>query len=89
MDPASVDAVITTCCTFNPTPSLSAVVVNRFRLQPGVKTYSLGGMGCSAGMIAVDLANELLKVPSPVSQHSGAVPCALMNLLGSCMGGMR
>ncbi|KAK9837322.1 hypothetical protein WJX81_006201 [Elliptochloris bilobata] len=61
IDPASVDAVITTCCTFNPTPSLSAFVVNRFGLRPSVKTYSLGGMGCSASLIALDLANELLK----------------------------
>jgi len=57
-----VDAVITTCCTFNPTPSLSAFVVNRFGLRHDVKTYSLGGMGCSASVIALDLANELLKV---------------------------
>ena len=64
VDPASVGAVITTCCTFNPTPSLSAFVVNRFGLRPGVKTYSLGGMGCSASIIALDLANELLKVSS-------------------------
>ena len=57
-----MDAVITTCCTFNPTPSLSAFVVNRFGLRHDVKTYSLGGMGCSASVIALDLANELLKV---------------------------
>ena len=56
-----MDAVVTTCCTFNPTPSLSAFVVNRFGLRSNVKTYSLGGMGCSASVIALDLANELLK----------------------------
>ena len=62
INPTSLDAVITTCCTFNPTPSLSAFVVNRFGLRLGVKTYSLGGMGCSASVIALDLANQLLKV---------------------------
>ena len=62
VDPRSVDAVITTCCTFNPTPSLSAFLVHRFGMRPDVKTYSLGGMGCSVSVIALDLANELLKV---------------------------
>ena len=62
VDPKSVDAVITTCCTFNPTPSLSSFLVNRFGMRPNVKTYSLGGMGCSVSVIALDLANQLLKV---------------------------
>ncbi len=29
-------------------------------MRPDVRTYALGGMGCSAGLIAVDLAKHLL-----------------------------
>ena len=47
---------------FNPTPSLSAMVVNHFRLKSSVVTYNLGGMGCSAGLVAVSLVRELLQV---------------------------
>ena len=50
------------CSLFNPTPSLSAMVVNHFGMRPDIKTYNLSGMGCSAGIIALGLAKELLQV---------------------------
>jgi hypothetical protein len=59
--PREVDALITNCCTFNPVPSLSAAVVNHFKFKQSVKTYHLGGMGCAASVIAMDLAHELLQ----------------------------
>ncbi|KAF3453455.1 hypothetical protein FNV43_RR03895 [Rhamnella rubrinervis] len=46
---------------FNPTPSLSAMVVNRYKLRGNILSYSLGGMGCSASLIAIDLAKRLLQ----------------------------
>ena len=51
------------CCSiFSPTPSLSAMLVNHFKLRRSVLTYNLSGMGCSAGLIAVSLVRELLQV---------------------------
>ncbi|VVA99292.1 unnamed protein product [Arabis nemorensis] len=47
---------------FNPTPSLSAMVVNKYKLRSNIKSFNLGGMGCSAGIIAIDLAKDLLQV---------------------------
>ena len=38
------------------------MVVNHFKLKPSVRTYNLSGMGCSAGIIAIDLARDLLQV---------------------------
>ena len=57
-----VDILIVNCSLFNPTPSLSAMVVNHFGMRPDIKSYNLSGMGCSAGIISIGLARELLQV---------------------------
>jgi len=57
-----INFVITNSSLFNPTPSLSAMVVNHFKMSKRTIGYSLGGMGCSAGIIALDLAKELLEL---------------------------
>jgi 3-ketoacyl-CoA synthase len=57
-----IDVLIVNCSIFNPTPSLSAMIVNHFKMRSNIVTYNLGGMGCSAGIIAISLARELLQV---------------------------
>lgn len=57
-----IGILVVNCSLFNPTPSLSAMVVNRYKLRGNILSYNLGGMGCSAGLIAIDLAKRLLKV---------------------------
>ncbi|XP_047955985.1 3-ketoacyl-CoA synthase 20-like [Salvia hispanica] len=59
---AQIGVVVVNISTFNPVPSLSAMIVNKYKLREDVLTYNLGGMGCSAGLIAVDLAKRLLQV---------------------------
>ena len=58
------------CSLFNPTPSLSAMVVNHFGMRPDIKSYNLSGMGCSAGIISIGLARELLQACSLHSLHA-------------------
>eukprot|EP00884_Botryococcus_braunii_P017808 jgi/Botrbrau1/4710/Bobra.0218s0031.4 len=62
LKPKQIDVLIVNCSIFNPTPSLSAMIVNHFKMRSNVVTYNLGGMGCSAGIIAISLARELLQV---------------------------
>ena len=57
-----VDAVMVSCSCFAPTPSMAAMLVNRFKFREDVLTYNLSGMGCSSSLICVDLAKHLLKV---------------------------
>ena len=57
-----IDILVTNCSLYCPTPSLSAMIVNHFKMRSNIVSYSLGGMGCSAGVIAIGLAKELLQV---------------------------
>ena len=73
-----IDILVVNCSLFNPTPSLSAMIINHFKMRSNIVSYNLGGMGCSAGVIAISLAKELLQVQTPClpsgHQHS---PCWL------------
>ncbi|KAK9074732.1 hypothetical protein SSX86_003050 [Deinandra increscens subsp. villosa] len=62
LKPKDIDILIVNCSLFSPTPSLTALVVNKYKLRSNVKTYNLSGMGCSAGIISIDLARDLLQV---------------------------
>jgi predicted naringenin-chalcone synthase len=55
-----IDCLIINCSLFSPTPSLCAMVLSQFEMRSSVATYNLSGMGCSASLIAVDLAQQLL-----------------------------
>ncbi|XP_062023572.1 3-ketoacyl-CoA synthase 1-like [Rosa rugosa] len=61
IQPSLINSLIVTSGSFSPVPSLSSLIVNRFKLKPDVKTYNLSGMGCSSGVISIDLAANLLK----------------------------
>ncbi|XP_010261047.1 PREDICTED: 3-ketoacyl-CoA synthase 17-like [Nelumbo nucifera] len=60
IDPEQIDIVIVACGSFALAPSLSSMIVNHFKLRPDVKTFNLSGMGCSSGVMSVDMAAKLL-----------------------------
>ncbi|KAH3744411.1 fatty acid elongase 3-ketoacyl-CoA synthase [Pelomyxa schiedti] len=62
VNPTDIDIVIVNCSLFNPTPSLSAMIINKYKMRKDVKNYNLSGMGCSAGLVSVDLARDLLQI---------------------------
>lgn len=57
-----IGILVVNCSSFTGVPSLSAAVVNRYKLRSDIVSYTLSGMGCSAGVISVDLAKRLLQV---------------------------
>ncbi|GLC33182.1 Chitin synthase, class 2 [Pleodorina starrii] len=71
--PENIDILITTCSIFCPTPSISSMVVNEFKLKKEIQSYHLGGMGCANGVVACNLAADLLKA------HPGAVALFVTN----------
>ncbi|XP_076960959.1 3-ketoacyl-CoA synthase 11-like [Bidens hawaiensis] len=57
-----IGIVVANCCIYNTMPSLSSMIVNRYKLRDNIISYNLVGMGCSAGLMAIGLAEQLLKV---------------------------
>ncbi|GJU12456.1 very-long-chain 3-ketoacyl-CoA synthase, thiolase-like protein [Tanacetum coccineum] len=62
ISPKEIDILIVNCSVFAPTPSITTMVVNKYKMNHNVKSYNLSGMGCSAGLISIDLAKHLLRV---------------------------
>jgi len=61
VQPKEVDFLVINCSMFSPTPSLCALACHKFRFRSSLKTYNLSGQGCSASLLSVDLAAELLR----------------------------
>ncbi|KAL1531825.1 3-ketoacyl-CoA synthase 5 [Salvia divinorum] len=59
--PKQIDILVLNCSLFSPTPSLTASVINKYKIRSNIKSFNLSGMGCSAGLISVDLARDLLQ----------------------------
>ncbi|KAI3872647.1 hypothetical protein MKW92_029095 [Papaver armeniacum] len=74
--PQDIGILVVNCSLFNPTPSLSDVIINKYKLRSNIKSFNLGGMGCSAGVIAVDLTKRLLQV----HQNTCAIVLSTENL---------
>lgn len=62
ISPQDIDILIVNCSGFCPSPSLSSIIINKYSMRDDVKSFNLSGMGCSASVIGVDLAQNLLRV---------------------------
>ncbi|KAK1582154.1 hypothetical protein Q3G72_034154 [Acer saccharum] len=62
LNPRSIDVVITNCSLVCTVPSLATMIINKFGLRSNVMSFNLSGMGCSAGLLSVSLAKDLLRV---------------------------
>eukprot|EP00877_Chromochloris_zofingiensis_P011289 jgi/Chrzof1/6413/Cz18g09230.t1_LCKAS7 len=61
LQPKDIDILVTSCSIFCPTPSMSALLVNKFKFREDIQSYHLGGMGCGSGAFAMCLIRDLLQ----------------------------
>ncbi|KAF7051860.1 hypothetical protein CFC21_060052 [Triticum aestivum] len=59
--PDAVSILVVNCSVFAPVPSISDMIVSRYKLHHDIRCLNLSGMGCSAGVTAVGLATRLLQ----------------------------
>ncbi|KAF6152433.1 hypothetical protein GIB67_035501 [Kingdonia uniflora] len=62
ISPKSIDILTINCSAFCPIPSITAMIINKFGFRSNVMSFNLTGMGCSAGLLSISLARDLLKV---------------------------
>lgn len=75
--PKDVGVLVVNCSLFNPTPSLASMIINHYKMRGNVKSVNLGGMGCSAGLISIDIARDLLQVIN-------VADCPMLDLFPHC-----
>ncbi|XP_010471130.1 PREDICTED: 3-ketoacyl-CoA synthase 7-like [Camelina sativa] len=62
IDPKSIDILVSNCSLFCPSPSITSMIINRFGMRSDIKSFSLSGMGCSAGILSVNLVKDLMMI---------------------------
>ncbi|CAN6170326.1 unnamed protein product [Urochloa humidicola] len=59
--PNQIDMLIVNCSLTTVVPSMSDMIMNRYKLCSDIRNMQLSGMGCGGGLIAVDLARNFLQ----------------------------
>ncbi|EPS63851.1 hypothetical protein M569_10932, partial [Genlisea aurea] len=61
ISPSEIDVLVVNVSMLATMPSLSARIVNRYKMREDVKVYNLTGMGCSASLVSVNIVESIFK----------------------------
>ncbi|KAI3952106.1 hypothetical protein MKW92_014708 [Papaver armeniacum] len=62
VSPQDIDILVVNISIFVTSPSLTARIINRYKMREDVQVFNLSGMGCSASLISIDLVRNIFKV---------------------------
>lgn len=62
LSPKSIDILISNSGHYCAIPSITAMVINKFKFRSNIRSYNITGMGCSSGLLSISLAKDLLTV---------------------------
>ncbi|KAL0697425.1 hypothetical protein Bca4012_053547 [Brassica carinata] len=61
LSPKDIDVLVVNVAMLNSTPSLSARIINHYKMREDIKVFNLTAMGCSASVISVDIVKNIFK----------------------------
>ncbi|KAL9171082.1 hypothetical protein ABFS82_04G186800 [Erythranthe guttata] len=59
--PSEIDVLVVNVSMLATCPSLSARIINKYKMKEDIKVYNLSGMGCSASLISVNIVQNIFK----------------------------
>ncbi|KAH6836571.1 3-ketoacyl-CoA synthase 3 [Perilla frutescens var. hirtella] len=61
ISPAEIDLLVVNISMLPTTPSLSARIINLYKMREDIKVYNLSGMGCSASLVSINIVENIFK----------------------------
>ncbi|KAI3809017.1 hypothetical protein L1987_24983 [Smallanthus sonchifolius] len=61
VSPQDIDILVVNVSVLTLVPSLTSRIINHYKMREDVKSFNISGMGCSAGLISINLVQNLFK----------------------------
>uniref|UniRef100_A0ACD5T8Q7 Uncharacterized protein n=1 Tax=Avena sativa TaxID=4498 RepID=A0ACD5T8Q7_AVESA len=80
ISPRAIGILVTNCSGFTPTPSFTDIIVNKYKLRGDIRSVNMSGMGCSAGVVSLEVARNLLQA-APRGTHALVVSTEITSFI--------
>ncbi|KAL8156706.1 hypothetical protein AgCh_001712 [Apium graveolens] len=79
IDPEHIDVLVVNGSSCVLKPTLTDMVINKYKMRGDIKSFNLSGMGCSGSVIAVDLVGHLFQAHANCNAVIGSTAILLSN----------